>query len=213
MASGTISDILGGFGGGAASTGIVIGLIIIGIVIACIIAFAIIFFIYQKKKWNLKVEIKLIRSDGRVVIGEWGKGAYDARKGVCFIKRGGMTARKIPLKIFDIKKYLQGSDLLTVVQVGPEDYRPVIPESFTYYNEEYVDDETKKTKVERALVANLKIDDGADKAWKSAWDAAAKKAYSLTSFFQQFQTPIAIGIVILCCFVGFAILWSKIGAQ
>ena len=42
-----------------------------------------------RRKSNLKVEIKLPRSDGKIINGEWGKGSYDAVKGVVYIKRPG----------------------------------------------------------------------------------------------------------------------------
>ena len=155
-----------------------------------------------KRRWNLKVEIKLPRSDSKIIMGEWGKGYYNAKRGVVFIKRPG-KGKAIPMKVFDIKKFLQGTDLLTVIQIGPEDFRPVLNDSWT----EYEDDKTN----EKVGLMNIKIDTGLNKAWKSAFEASAKKAYSLQSFLQQFQTPIAVGIVIICCFVGFAILWTRVG--
>ena len=160
------------------------------------------FFWYFKKKWNLNVEVKMIRSDGRVVTGEWAKGVFNAKRGVVFIKRKGRMS-PYAMKVFDIRRYLQGDNLLTVVQLGPEDYRPVLNESW----ESYIDEDTG----EKAAMINIKVDTGLNKAWKSAFDASAKKAYSLQSILSQFQTPIAVGIVIICCFVGFAILWTRVG--
>jgi hypothetical protein len=61
-------------------------------------------------------------------------------------------------------------------------------------------------------ILNIKVDTGEYKAWKSSWDNAAKRAYSLTSFLQQFAVPISIAIVLLACFVGFAILFTRIGS-
>lgn len=160
------------------------------------------FWWWSRKRWNLKVEIKMVRSEGRVIIGEWAKGFYNSKRGVVFIKRPGRM-KPYPMKVFDIRRYLQGADLLTVVQLGPEDYRPVLNDSW----ESYVDEETE----EKAAMINIKVDTGVNKAWKSAFDASAKKAYSLQSFFAQFQTPIAVAVVILACFVGFSILWTRIG--
>ena len=144
---------------------------------------------WSKKRWNLKIEVKMVRSDARVVIGEWSKGFYNATRGVVFIKRPGKM-KPYPMKVFDIRKYLQGADLLTVVQVGPEDYRPVLNDSW----ESYIDEKTG----EKASMMNIKVDTGLNKAWKSAFDASAKKAYSLQSIFTQFQTPIAVGVIIIC---------------
>lgn len=175
---------------------------------------------FFKKRWNLRVEIKLPRSDGKIIHGEWGKGFYNAKKGVVFIKRKGSGFRPIAMKVFDIRKYLQGADLLTVIQVASEDYRPVLNDSWTEFKTEKRDRKTgeiikdKDGNIvwEKLSILNIKVDSGLNKAWKSAWDAAAKKAYSLQSFFAQFQTPIAIGIVILSTFVGFAIIWTRLGS-
>ncbi|KKN17078.1 hypothetical protein LCGC14_0969560 [marine sediment metagenome] len=175
---------------------------------------------YFKKRWNLRVEIKLPRSDGRLIQGEWGKGFYDAKKGVVFIRRKGKGFKSIAMEVFDVKRYLQGSDLLTVIQVAPEDYRPVLNESWSEYKIEKRDKKTGEVLKDKAgnvlweklSIMNIVVDTGLNKAWKSSWDAAAKRAYSLQSFFAQFQTPIAIGIVILSTFVGFAIIWTRLGS-
>lgn len=187
--------------GGGDTVRMVILIVVIG-GLAFIILVLGIWWWWAKKRWNLKVEVKMVRSDARVVIGEWSKGFYNAKRGVVYIKRPGKL-KPFPMKVFDIRKYLQGTDLLTVVQVGPEDYRPVLNDSW----ESYIDDKTG----EKASMLNIKVDTGLNKAWKSSFDAAAKHAYSLQSIFTQFQTPIAVGIVIICCFVGFAILWSRVG--
>ena len=175
---------------------------------------------YFKKRWNLKVEIKLPRSDGKIIHGEWGKGFYNAKRGVVFIRRKGKGFKAIPMEVFDVRKYLQGTDLLTVIQVAPEDYRPVLNDSWTEYKSkkrdkktgEIILDQYGKPLYEKLSILNIKVDTGLNKAWKSSWETAAKKAYSLQSFFTQFQTPIAIGIVILSTFVGFAIIWTRLGS-
>jgi len=193
------------------------------------------FIIWNKRRWYLQVEIKLPRSDGKIVHGEWAKGFFSTKRGVVFIKRKGMFAPKIPLKIFDPKRYLQGENLITVVQLSPTDYRPVLPHSFLEYDVEYTcerdyDEKSsflsrlnvfkkKEDKIEslkkgdvvtvKELVLNMKCDSGASKAWIQAFDAASKQAYSLKSFMQQFQTPIAIAIVLVAVFVGIAALWTQ----
>ena len=196
----------------AAGTGVnVLVYIILGIVILVMLGGIIAFFMLRKK-WNLNVEFKLIRSDGRMVNAEWGKGYYNAKKGVVFIKRpgSGKFSQGTPIRIFDIRKYLQGDSIITVIQVGPEDYRPVLCDSWTEHVVTYKDDVTGELAEVKESILNVKVDSGLNKAWKSAWESAAKNAYSIRSFMSQFQTPIAIGIVIICCFVGFAVLYSKI---
>jgi len=188
-------------------------LLLIGIVmtvLAVIICF-IGFLIWNKKRWNLQVEIKLPRSDGRIVNGEWGKGYFNSKRGVVFIKRpGGIFQPKIPLKIFDPKRYLQGDRLITVVQLSPIDYRPVLPESFLEHTVDYIDDKTGEVSKVKESILEIKCDEGHSKAWQQAFDAASKQAYSLKSFIQQFQTPIAIAIVLIAVFVGFAAVWTQL---
>ena len=91
----SITDTIGGQFGNAGSwlwwvVGafilVVFGLIVLGIAI---------WIWHDKKKWNLKVEIKLPRSDGKIINGEWGKGCFDAKRGVVFVKRKGVKG-KIP---------------------------------------------------------------------------------------------------------------------
>lgn len=187
------------------------------------------FFIWNKKRWNLNVEIKLPRSDGKIVNGEWAKGYFNSKRGVVYIKRSGLLSPKIPLKIFDPKRYLQGDKLLTVIQLSPLDYRPILPESYLEHEVEYVCDKDylsedtglirnkhlighKKGDVVKIKesVLTIKCDTGHSKAWQQAFDQASKQAYSLKSFMQQFQTPIAIAIVLVSVFIGFAAIWTQL---
>lgn len=205
-----LGDILGGI---TSQTGTVlwgIGLIIVVGGTALLLIFGGFLWWWFKKRWNLKVEFKLTRSDGRLTTAEWGKGYFNAKRGVCFVKRPGLRQRAIPIKIFDIRRYVQGDNVITVIQVGSEDFRPVLNESWQEHSVEYVDDETGETKVVKETILNIKVDTGLNKAWKTAFESAAKKAYSLTTFFQQFQVPIAIAIVVISLFVGFAIIWTRL---
>ena len=197
-----------GFGSGAMS---VIWYILLGIVVIILLGIIGVIW-YFKKRWNLTVEFKLVRNDGRLIGAEHGKGYYDAKKGVVYVRRPtmGKFSKGVAIKIFDIRKYIQGSDIITVLQVGPEDYRPVLNDSWTEYVSTSQDEKGNIEEVKEAVI-NIKVDSGADKAWKSSWDVSAKKAYSIQSMLAQFQTPISIGIVVICCFVGFSILWSKLG--
>jgi hypothetical protein len=198
---------------GVTKTGVsVVWYVVLGFVILLLIAGIIAFFVLRRR-WNLDVEFKLTRNDGRITNAEWGKGYFDAKKGVVFIRRPihGKFSRGVPIKIFDIRRYLQGTSVLTVLQVGPEDYRPVLNDSWTEHVVTYQDDKTGLTTEVKESILNIKVDSGLNKAWKASWDNAAANAYSIRSILQQFQTPIAIGIVIICCFVGFAVLWSKVG--
>lgn len=204
---------VGGIVSGLIPKGSTIGLVILIGTLATIVLLIvgmIGFFTWNRKRWNLKVEIKLPRSDGKIINGEWGRGYFSAKRGVVFIKRPGFFSQKIPLKIFDPKRYLQGSDLITVIQLSPVDYRPVLPSSFLEYEVEHKDDKTGEITTIKESILNIKCDTGHSKAWQQAFDAASKQAYSLKSFMQQFQTPIAIAIVLVAVFVGFAAVWTQL---
>ena len=206
-----MSDVFGSvFEGSGSLMWMIFGIVVIGGVGLVLILGGMSFW-YFKKRWNLRVEIKLPRSDGKIILGEWGKGMYDAKRGVIHIKREGSKFGSSPMEIVDPKKYLQGDNLITVIQVGPDTYKPVLNKSWTQHDIELINEETGETKLVKEAIINIEIDVGMNKAWKSAWSMAAKKAYSLSSFFTQFQTPIAVGIVVICCFVGFAIIWSRMG--
>lgn len=154
----------------------------------------------KKKNWNLKVEFKLTRSDGRYIGAEWGKGYYDSKRGVVFLKRKGKKA--VPMEPFDVKKYLQGTEILTVAQVGMEQYLPVLPDSYL----EMEDDTTG----EKAAFMKLKVDLSKSKAWRSQFERDAKAAYTIMSLLSQYAQFIGIGIILFMQLVGFAILYSKI---
>jgi hypothetical protein len=202
-----VPKVSGLFSGGMS----IVWYIILGLIVLIMLA-VIIGIFYFRKRWNLQVEFKLTRSEGRLTDAEWGKGYYNAKKGVVFVRRPtmGKFSKGIPIRIFDIRRYLQGTSIITVIQVGPEDFRPVLNDSWTEHVCTYKDDTTGKIEEIKESILNIKVDSGLNKAWKSAWESAAKNAYSIRSFMTQFQTPIAIGIVIICCFVGFALLWTKV---
>lgn len=209
------ANLVGGITGGSSGLVNIIIYSVVGMVVLVILGLAFIWW-YTKKNWNLDVEFKLTRNDGRITNAEWGTGCYDAKKGVVFVKRPtdkfrykNPWAKGIAVKIFDIRRYIQGDRIITMLQVGPEDYRPVLNDSWTSYVYEKQREDGTIVEIKESIL-NIKVDSGLNKAWKSSWDAAAKNAYSIMSFFQTFQTPIAIGIVVICCFVGFAILWTKV---
>lgn len=184
---------------------------LIGIVILIIVAAVLFYVWWNRKKYNMKVEIKLPRSNGEIINGEWGKGYFDAKRGVVFVKRKGVKG-KIPVKVFDIKEYIQGTDLLTVIQLSPLDMRPVLNHSYSNRLVGYETVNGVKTPIYDSIM-NIKVDNGDNRAWLDSWNSSSKKAFSIQNFLNQFQTPIAIGIVVLSCFIGFAILWTRVGAK
>lgn len=184
-------------------------LIIVGAIVGILLICGLIFlWWWTRKRYNLRAEIKMVRSDGRIVLGEWGKALFNSNKGVLYIKRNKLKA--VPIKVIDIRRYLQGNDLITVLQVGAEDFRPVIADSWTEHVVEYENPNTGEIIEQKESVLNIKVDTGLNKPWRSAWESASKRAYSLVSFLQQYATPLAIGIVLIAVFVGFAIIWTRL---
>ena len=225
-------DVIASVGAGGKSSLFTMIWVVIAFLIVALILGTFYFFWHKKKKWNLDVEIKLTRADGKITLGEWGKGFYDSKKGVVFIKRPkmGTFSKPYPIKIFDVRRYMQGTHLITVIQVGPEDFRPVLNHSWTTMLVDYEDDEQPildgegnpqldeegnikyKIVTVKESILNIKTETGLNKAWKAAWEEAAKNAYTLSSFLKQYSAPISIGIVVICCFVGFAVLWTKLSS-
>jgi hypothetical protein len=192
--------------------GSVVGLIMIMFVVGVVIVgiFGVIsFLIWNSRRWHLKVEIKLPRSNGQIVEAEWGKGYFNPKRGVVYIKRPGRWSPAIPLKIFDPKRYLQGRDTMTVIQITPTDYRPVLPVSFLEHSVEYKNTDTGKIEMVKESVLNIECDTGHSKAWQESFDAAARTAYTFKSFFKQFEVPISIAIVLVAVFIGITALWTQ----
>jgi len=198
-----------------------VGAIVIGVFVGIILLGLAAWWWFYKKRWNLKAEIKLTGSGGNFTGSEWGKAMYNAKRGVCLVKRPGMNQRAVADPIFDLRKYIQGSNTVTFVQVTGDELKPVLNTSWEEYEEEepmrdkegniMLNDKGKPIH-EKAAMINLQVDSGKDKAWLAAWKQAAKQAYSLKTFFTQFQTPIAIAIVIIAVFVGFAMVWTRLGS-
>ena len=84
-----------------------------------------------------------------------------------------------------------------------------MPKSFLEHEVIYTDDVTGKVTKVKESILNIKVDTGHSKAWETYFEEAAKKAYSLSSFFQQFQTPIAIAVVVIAVFIGITALWTQ----
>lgn len=158
------------------------------------------YFFAQKRKWNLDVEIKIPRSDGKMLNAEWGKGRYDAKRGVVFVKRKGI--KKSALRPFDVKKYIQGTRTITVVQNGINEYLPVLQSSYL----EMVDEETG----EEAALMKTSVDMSESRAWRSQFEREAKQAYSIESILTQFLPYVGWGLILFLNFLGFSILYSRI---
>ena len=202
-----MADTLGGLAAGIGLGGGNTSMLNVAIVILlgfCVLAFigVVGWLAYKRSLWNLKVEFKFMRSDGTLITSEWGKGQFNTKRGVVFLKRPKRGTPKIAMPPFDVKRYLQGTDTLTVIQVGLEQYLPVMPQSFL----EMEDDETGET----AALMKHKVDLTQSKAWKNQFERESKQAYTIMGLLQQYANFIGIGIILMMNFVGFAILYMKV---
>jgi len=202
---------LNNFGGGGGFLQIAMA-IIIGTVSLGVVAGVIWYFIKKKKSWNIKVEFRLPRDLKKIeeddgserIIGTikkvWGKGYYSAKEGVVYVKRKG--TRAVAMKPFNIKEFLSDSSILTVIQVGLEDYRPVLEDSYL----EVIDYDTGE---EGALI-KAKIDTSESKSWKNTYERERLSTYTLLGWMHQHGQLIGFGFILLCILVGFAIVYGKI---
>lgn len=179
-------------------------LIVVGVIAIILICFAAWFLLFRKR-WNLKVEFKMIRSDGRVTVPEWGKGQYDAKSGIIWLKRKGIRMKKEGIKAMRLDKYLQGQNTVTVVG-NPGNWRIVIPDSFL----EVIDDETG----EEAAIIALKTDTREDKSWSTYFERLAGQTFTIQNFMQEYGQFIGWGlilmVVIIANFVGFSMVLGKL---
>ena len=183
---------------------------IIGIVVLALCGFGLWWFLKKRKTWNIKVEFKIPRNikkvktkDGQIkIIGtlnkEWGKGFYDAVKGCVFIKRKGK--KPVAMKPFDVKQYLSTGNILTVVQTGIEDYRPIRDESYI----ELKDDDG----ADGALVQAI-IDTSESKSWKNTFERESKMTYSIKNWIAEHGALVAMGLVLLMNLIGFSIVIAR----
>lgn len=185
-------------GAGTMAVFIITGVIIIFL----LLALGVWMFVY-KKRWNLKVEFKMVRSDGRIIIPEWGKGRYDATNGVIYLKRKRKRAEAVKAK--KIEKYLQGNNTLTAVG-NTGNWRLVIPDSYL----DVVDDETG----EEARIVNLRADTKEDKSWATNFERTAKQTFTVNSFMSQYGRALEIGFIVLITvisnFIGFSLVLGRI---
>ena len=199
----------GGSAGGSFFTNLMV--MVVGAVALAACVGGLWWFLYKRKNWNIKVEVKVPRNirhsilkDGSIKVygtlnKEWAKGFYNAKRGVCYIKRKGK--KPVPMKPFDIKRFLSSGNILTVIQVGIEDYRPVLDESYI----EVCDDKTG----EEAALVQARIDTSESKSWKNSFERDAKTAYTIKNWIAEHGALVAMGLVLLMNLIGFAIVIAR----
>ena len=179
--------------------GTFVNILIYGAIFLVIIGL-ILYFGYIRRRWNLKVEFKLPRSNVKLARSEWGKGMYSTKRGVVWLKRKGK--RKVKMQPFDIKRFIQEPDTLTVIQLGAEHYVPVLPESYINWIDDVTHDE--------AVELELHIEPTKANAWANAFEREAKLAYNIMNILERYSTFIGIGLVLFMQLIGFSILYGKI---
>jgi len=158
----------------------------------------------KRKKWNLRVEIKLPRSDGKIINSEKAKGYFDTKNGFVSLKRKGLSP--IDMKPFNVNKYLQGSNYLEVLQIGPDDFIPILPKSYTtIIKSDALPNEQKKFGL-----LEMHGDMGERKQWASNAAESALNRFTLKNFFDRHQFAISIMIIMFGLFIGFAIVLSQL---
>ena len=167
---------------------------------------------YRKKKWNLRVEIKMPRSDGKLIISEKANGHYDSNAGIVDIKRKKMRA--VGMKPFDVREYLQGSNFLEVMQVGAKQYIPMHPKSYEKFTtiHKYKDKKTKQDVEEETDYYTMKFVADVDKrkTWKTYFERTAKDRFTLLGFLSKHWRAIEISIIVFVMFLGFSIIWMRL---
>lgn len=205
-----LGGILGSAGniGGDIVTWIIIGGV--GLVVIALLG-TIGWWAYKKKKWNLRVEVKMPRSDGKLIISEPAKGHYDSTFGIVDIKRKKMGA--VGMKPFDIREFLQGNNFLEVMQVGPKQYIPLHPKSYEKFttNYKYLDKKTKEEKTDSMEYYTMKYVADVDKrkTWKTYFERTSKQRFTLWGFLEAHWRAIELSIIVFVIFLGFAVMWIR----
>jgi len=156
----------------------------------------------RRRKWNLRVECKLPRSDGRFIGSEKAKGHYDANAGIVDIKRKKMKV--IGMKPFDVREYLQGGNFLEVMQIGAKEYVPIHPDSYKTINTK-----GKKGELIEHKIMEIVADLDKRKTWKTYFERAAKDRFTIFGFLNKHWKAIEISIIVFIMCIGFSILWMR----
>jgi len=157
----------------------------------------------KRKKWNLRIEVKLPRSDGKIINSEIAKGFYDTKAGFVSLKRKGI--KSIDMKPFNVSKYLQGTNYLEVLQVGPDDFIPILPKSYTIITKS----NAKEGEQKRFALLDIEGDMGERKQWASNAAESAVNRFTLSSFLKRHEMAITLAILIFVMFIGFAVIFSQ----
>ncbi|HEA46180.1 MAG TPA: hypothetical protein ENH99_00140 [Candidatus Pacearchaeota archaeon] len=160
---------------------------------------------FQRKKYFLKVSVKLPRSGGSI-FGEMAKGHYDVKAGIVDIKRKGV--KPVAMKPFDLRRFLQGDNFLEVLMLSPTDFIPIDPNSYTIVTEKYINNSGEEVKTKHS-VFEIVTDNLKRKTWKNYTERATKARFTLVGFLDQHWRAIELGILVFIIFIGFMVLWMR----
>lgn len=211
-----LQDIFGGLDLGIGGAGGIFNLITIVAFafMALMVIAGIIWFFYNRKRWNIKKvtfklprEVKFLKEGTSLDINnirgaideETGRGSYDVKRGTVFLKRKGK--KKIAMKPFNVGEYLNASGNLEVVQIGSDEYVPVIPRSYMLY-----EDDDGNT----CALVSLKADVSESRSWKNSFEREAKSAFSIMALLREYAPIIAIGLVIFLWGIQLLLLYNRL---
>jgi len=104
------------------------------------------------------------------------------------------------MKPFDVKQYLSTGNILTVVQIGIEDYRPIRDESYI---------ELKDVNGKEGALVQAVIDTSESKSWKNTFERESKMTYSIKNWIAEHGALVAMGLVLLMNLIGFSIVIGR----
>jgi len=175
----------------------------IGIGVFALIVFVVVFLWYKnKKRYNIPVTIWIPRSDGKITDELTGKGI----KGGYFKSKEGSTRFRLKRKgipTIDLpppsSRFLVGlSRRLYFIQKGPDDFEPVLPDSFRYVT-------TPKGK--KLAIIDLKAVNQDATAWVEDNREAAKRRFTFHGFWDKYKDMIQITIFIFIVMLSIYINW------
>jgi len=156
----------------------------------------------NKKRMNIPVTIWIPRSDGKIIdeISNAKGGYFKSRspEGITSfrLKRKGLPTIEIPPPN---SRFLVGlSRKLYLIQKGPDDFEPVLPESFRYVT---------TSKGRRVNIVDLKAINQDATAWVEDNRESARKRFTLHGFWDKYkdfiQITIFIFIVLISMYVNY----------
>ena len=203
LQSGGLFGSLGGQGSGVASAistfQTIIMWAIIGLV-ACTVIGIVAWKRYDNKKYNIKLQIIVPRSDGRVVNWYEGVGAFSKSRRVggatsFLIKRKGFSRCEIPPPRSDF--IIAPNNTLLLAQKGIDDYEPIMPRDLSKV----------RTKEGVFPILSLKAINQDATAWGFDIEETAKQRFTFSSLWEKYQMMITMMTFVFILFLVLYINW------